>query len=114
MCHVLIIEDEPLTAMLIETLVGEIGATSCTIAATQEDAIAAAVAQPPDVITSDVRLIEGTGPLAVQAIAARIGSRPVIYITAEHQACEPRAEASIVLTKPVYPAALRRAFQQVA
>lgn len=78
MCHVLIIEDEPMIAMAIEMMVEEEGATSWDIAVTQDEAIAAALAHPPDIITSDVRLIAGTGPLAVAEIAARLGKRPVI------------------------------------
>ena len=113
MCHVLIIEDEPLIALLIEMVLEEAGATSWDIAVTQEGAIEAALAHPPDVITSDVRLIEGTGPLAVAAICARLGERPVIYITANPEACEPRMEASTIIVKPIDVAMLIRTFSEL-
>jgi CheY-like chemotaxis protein len=112
-CHVLIIEDEPLIAMLIEEMLEEEGATSLDIAATQDDAVALALAHPPDVITSDVRLLQGTGPLAVAEILTRLGHRPVIYITANPDACEPRAASSVILPKPLYAHQLRQAFQAV-
>ncbi|WP_445193906.1 response regulator [Sphingomonas sp. Tas61C01] len=113
MCHVLIIEDEPSIALLIEMVLEEAGATSCDVAVTQDDAIAAARAHPPHVITSDVRLIEGTGPLAVAAICSELGQLPVIYITANPDACEPRAEASAIIAKPIPITTLIRTFSNL-
>lgn len=110
MCHVLIIEDEPMIALLIEMLLEEAGATSWDVAVTQEEAISAALARPPDLITSDVQLLEGTGPLAVAAISEQLGERPVIYITANPDACTPRATGSVVINKPIHPDTLWRAF----
>ena len=66
MCHVLVIEDEPMIAMLIQDVLEEAGATSFAFAATEHDAVALAAAQAPAVIASDVHLLEGTGPAAVQ------------------------------------------------
>ncbi len=113
MCHVLIIEDEPLIALLIETLVEDAGATSWDIAATQEAAVAAAMARPPDLITSDVQLLEGTGPEAVASIHAALGIRPVIYVTATPDACKPLSPSSIILRKPMQAAAFTEAFREM-
>jgi CheY-like chemotaxis protein len=112
MCHVLIIEDEPMIAMAIEMMVEEEGATSWDVAVTQDEAIAAALAHPPDIITSDVRLIAGTGPLAVAEIAARLGKRPVIYVTGNPEGCTPCAPSSVVLIKPVSGPLFRQAFRE--
>jgi len=68
MCHVLIIEDEPMIAMLLQDLLEEAGATSFAFAATEQDAVTLAVQHPPRVITSDIHLLEGTGPRAVAEI----------------------------------------------
>jgi CheY-like chemotaxis protein len=111
MCHVLIIEDEPLIAMLIEMMVEDAGATSWEIAVTEEEAIAAAFAHHPDVITSDVNLLEGTGPNAVAAIHARLGVMPVIYVTATPDECHPISALSVVLSKPVQKSAFHRVFR---
>ena len=43
MCHVLIIEDEPLVAMLLRELLEDEGATSFSFADTQDSALAAAI-----------------------------------------------------------------------
>ena len=63
MCHVLIIEDEPLVAMDVEALLfADNGATSFAFAETERGAVAAALVQRPEFIISDVSLTQGTGP----------------------------------------------------
>jgi CheY-like chemotaxis protein len=113
MCHVLIIEDEPFLAMTIQEVLEDEGATSFDIAVTQADAVASAVEKRPDLITSDVRLIEGTGPAAVQEIHRRIGEVPVIFISATPEECRPCNPPGIVLGKPLRLDALERAFRRM-
>jgi CheY-like chemotaxis protein len=113
MCHVLIIEDEPFLAMTIQEVLEDEGATSFDIAVTQADAVAFAVEKRPDLITSDVRLIEGTGPAAVEEIHRRLGKVPVIFISATPEECRPCDPPGIVLGKPLRLDALERAFRQM-
>ena len=113
MCHVLIIEDEPLIAMMLQDLLEAEGATSCSVACTEQEAIASALAHPPAVITSDVKLLEGTGPQAVQAIHQRLGDVPVIFITATPESCEPCAPPGRVLGKPINDRAVAAAFHEL-
>jgi CheY-like chemotaxis protein len=82
MLHVLIIEDETLVAMDLEAMLEMEGATSFSFAHTEDGAVDAALARIPDLITSDVRLVHGTGPGAVTSIIKRHGSIPVMFITA--------------------------------
>ena len=110
MCHVLIIEDEPLVAMEIEAHLGDAGATSFDIAATEREAVELARNRPPRLITSDVRLLEGTGPEAVVRILAEFGHLPVIFITGTPEDCQPCDEPAIVLTKPIQRHQLTAAF----
>ena len=112
MCHVLIIEDEPLIAMGIQMMLEDEGATSFDFAATEEEAVAAAIAHPPELITSDVKLVTGTGPLAVQQIHSRLGEIPVIFITGTPDRCLPCDPPGIVLSKPVQECALKVAFHR--
>lgn len=114
MCHVLIIEDEPMIAMLLQDICEEAGATSFMFAATEQDAVMLAQKHRPAVITSDVHLLEGTGPQAVQRIQAEFGDVPVIFITATPADCEPCAPPGIVLTKPVDTRQMLTAFRQLA
>ncbi|MDZ7281319.1 response regulator [Sphingomonas sanguinis] len=113
MCHVLIIEDEPFIAMSIQSMLEAEGATSFDFAVTQQEAVAVALKRPPEVITSDVKLVEGTGPLAVAEIHERLGFLPVIFISATPDECRPCSPPGIVLAKPVRESELRRAFRQI-
>ena len=110
MCHVLIIEDERLIALDIEDILTRQGATSFDMVDTEQDAIDAATSRRPDVITADVVLRAGSGPTAVEAILARYGPIPTLYITGTPDVCRPTATVR-VLRKPVNETALTRAFQ---
>jgi len=96
-CHVLIIEDDPLVAVHLSMLAEDAGATSIGTADTEADAVLAAREQRPDVILSDVRLIEGTGPKAVARIYSDCGPIPVIFVTGTPEECEPCHYAAAVL-----------------
>lgn len=114
MCHVLVIEDEPMIAMLLENALEEAGATSFAFASTEQEAVQQALQHAPAVIASDVHLLEGTGPNAVQQIQAELGEVPVIFITGTPQDCRPCSPPAIVLTKPVNLAQLMTVFRQCA
>jgi CheY-like chemotaxis protein len=97
--HVLIIEDDFLTAMFLADLLGDLGFISHAFAATEDDAVAAARRQCPDLITADVRLQTGSGIAAVRAIC-REKPIPVIYVTASPGEVAHIPDA-IVVDKPV-------------
>lgn len=101
MCHALIIEDEPLIALHIADLAEEAGATTVIFAETQVTAIDAALEHKPDIILSDVQLLEGTGPAAVTAIRDALGVLPVIFITATPEAVLGLDMEAAVLVKPL-------------
>jgi CheY-like chemotaxis protein len=113
MCHVLIIEDEPLVAMAIEDILTAEGATSFVIVDTEQAAILAAVVKAPDIITSDVKLLEGIGPAAVAEIQKRLGPIPVIFITGTPEACEPCNPSASIVRKPFSDQAVVAAFHEV-
>ena len=113
MCHVLIIEDDLLIALHLQTLLEENGATSVDIADTETKAIEAAAANPPAVITSDVSLASGSGPAAVQAICEEHGVIPVIFVTGRPETCPPCGPQARLLEKPVDEVALARAFREL-
>lgn len=113
MCHVLIIEDEPMIAMLLQDLLEEAGATSFAFAATEHDAVRLAVQQRPSVITSDIRLLEGTGPRAVKQIADALGAIPVVFITASPDDVDRAEPSAAVLLEPFSSNAALAVFQNV-
>lgn len=106
--HALIIEDHPIVALLIEEHLRGFGYVSFDVAATEADAVAAARARCPDLLTSDVRLAEGCG---IAAVAAICGGRriPVVFITATAWEVRERVEGAIVVPKPFAAADLERA-----
>lgn len=114
MCHVLIIEDEPLIALDLEDLLERNGAVTFSFADGQQAAIEASRRDRPDFIMSDVSLLDGTGPLAVQAIRDEFGAIPVIFVTATPEACSPCAPPGVVFRKPLNRPAIGAAFRQMA
>ena len=113
LCHVLIIEDEPFIAMMLQDLLEEEGATSFAFATTEQGAVDAALAHPPAVITSDVKLVEGTGPHAVTRIHDTLGEVPVIFITGTPDDCRPCNPPGIILSKPMDHRAVASAFHEL-
>ncbi len=114
MCHVLIIEDEPLIAYDIEDLLLANGADTFSFAEGQQGAIDASRAIRPDFIFSDVSLTEGSGPLAVEAIQRELGDIPVIFVTATPEACLPCNPPAQIFRKPMNRAAIGAAFRSMA
>lgn len=114
MCHVLIIEDEWLIAEYLTYLAERAGATSIATACTEEEAVQAAKERTPGIIFSDVKLLVGTGPHAVQTIVSALGDIPVIFITGTPEACEPCEPPGVILGKPVDPARVMEAFRRLA
>jgi CheY-like chemotaxis protein len=113
MCHVLIIEDDPIAAADIHETLQQAGASSFDFADSERAAVEAARRARPAVITADVMLSSGYRPAAVRAIEAELGPTPVIYITASPDRCGD-AEAAAILEKPFGPAQLAAAFRAAA
>lgn len=106
--HALVIEDDPIIAMLIEDELRDIGFRSVDLAATQDEAVDAATRKCPDLVTSDGSLLAGSGTAAARHIR-RFCSVPVIFITGEPdeaRECLPDAQ---VVEKPFSIAALHAA-----
>jgi DNA-binding response OmpR family regulator len=101
----LIIEPQIFTSFMIEDALRDAGFTSIALATTEEEAIACAEADPPDLVTSAVQLRCGSGIEAVRRIRLR-QDVPVLFITqqvGEVRAGEPNA---LVVKKPFLAAHL--------
>ncbi|PXA85823.1 hypothetical protein DMC47_36555 [Nostoc sp. 3335mG] len=98
MKHVLIIEDEMLIAMHLESLIADIDDMTVDLAATESEAVQLAGMRPPSLILSDIRLAEGTGPAAVRTIREMLGPVPVIYVTGNPDQADRDAP---VIAKPI-------------
>jgi len=112
--RILIIEDEPIIAMDLEAIVGELGHQSVGIADTKDDAVRMAERLRPDLILSDIRLADGSsGVDAARDILARF-SVPIIFITAypDQLLTGQRPEPTFLITKPFKRAAVQAAVSQ--
>jgi two-component system, response regulator PdtaR len=97
--HALIIEDEFLVAISIEDSLQALGFTSFETTGTEAGAVAAAQIQMPDLITADVRLANGSGIAAIEAILQQ-RPVPVVFITGNVEMVQERMPDAIVVQKP--------------
>jgi len=99
---VLIIEDEPLIALDIQTLVEQLGHDVMTIARTHREAVRAALKRHPGLILADIQLADGSSGL--DAVNEILGTQevPVIFITAfpERFLTGQAPEPAFLITKP--------------
>lgn len=104
-CRVLIIEDEPIIALDLESLVMELGHTVVASAATRDQAVRAALAHKPGLILADINL--GDGGSGIDAVNDILSSFevPVIFITAypEKLLTGERPEPTYLIAKPFLP-----------
>ena len=112
--EILIIEDEPIIALDIETMVQELGHTLTGIARTHKEAIASARVREPGLVLADIQLADGSSGLAaVNEILASI-SVPVIFITAypERLLTGEKPEPTFLITKPFRADTVRATISQ--
>src|SRR5690606_23172641 len=111
---VLIIEDEPVIAMDIESMVRELGHTVTGIAATRDEAVALARDKAPGLVLADIQLADGSS--GIDAVKSILGSYdvPVIFITAypERLLTGERPEPAFLITKPFLPQTVKAAIGQ--
>ncbi len=106
--RVLIIEDEPIIAMLLAEVLTEQGYDVGDIAATEADAIREAARHRPDVMIVDARLRQGSGLTAVSAILEQ-GFVPHVFMSGDRLTKTVMGREAIVLQKPFQEADLLRA-----
>lgn len=101
--RVLIIEDEPIIAMDIESIVADAGHAVIGVAQTHDEAVRIGATERPDLILADIRLAdESSGIDAVNDLLARHADVPVIFITAypERFLTGDKPEPAFLITKP--------------
>lgn len=111
---VLIIEDEPLIAMDLESLVTDIGHRVIGIARTHSEAVAAVKKHKPGFVLADIQLADGSSGLeAVNEILGNIDV-PVVFITAypERLLTGDKPEPVFLITKPFQPETVKAIISQ--
>jgi CheY-like chemotaxis protein len=111
---VLIIEDEPIIAMDLETLVESQGHRVIGIAATHAEAIELMRRKRPGLILADIQLADGSSGLAAVNEIRRSVDVPIIFITAypEQLLTGERPEPAFLVTKPFRIDALKAIISQ--
>ncbi len=112
--RVLIIEDEPIIAMDIETIVRDLGHEVTGMAVTRDEAVAMAIEQRPGLVLADIQLADDSSGIdAVKDILAQF-SVPVIFITAfpERLLTGERPEPTFLITKPFQRSTVKAAISQ--
>ena len=100
---VMIIEDEAIIAMDIESIVAEMGHRVTGIAATRDQAVQLGKSDPPELILADIQLADNSSGIdAVNDLLAELGPRPVIFITAfpERLLTGDKPEPAFLISKP--------------
>jgi CheY-like chemotaxis protein len=111
--HALIIEDEPLVAMVIENMLRDHGYTSFAFAVSADEAVAAALGKCPDLITSDVMLGTSNGIDAVQEICSR-KQLAVVFVTSSANQVQERLPEYSIVQKPFSADDLMSAVQKAS
>jgi CheY-like chemotaxis protein len=112
--RVLIIEDEPIIAMDIETIVRDMGHDVTAIAVTRDEAVREAMAERPGLVLADIQLADDSSGIdAVKDILSEFPV-PVIFITAfpERLLTGERPEPTFLITKPFQRATVKAAIAQ--
>lgn len=102
---VLIIEDEPIIAMDIETLVTGLGHRVIGVARTRDEALAAVRQHTPGLVLADIQLADGSSGLDAVNDLLHDHEVPVIFITAypERLLTGEKPEPAFLITKPFQP-----------
>jgi DNA-directed RNA polymerase specialized sigma24 family protein len=102
---VLIIEDEPMIAMDLESIVEGLGHRVAGVARTHKEAMSAVEKERPGLVLADIQLADGSSGL--DAVNEMLGSIevPVIFITAypDRLLTGERPEPAFLITKPYQP-----------
>ena len=111
---VLIIEDEPIIAMDLETIVRDLGHNVTGVAVTRDEAVSQAMASRPGLVLADIQLADDSSGIdAVKDILAEFAV-PVIFITAfpERLLTGERPEPTFLITKPFQRSTVKAAIAQ--
>ena len=112
--RVLIIEDEPIIAMDIETIFRDLGHDITGVAVTRDEAVALAMEDRPGLVLADIQLADDSSGIdAVKDILAEFAV-PVIFITAfpERLLTGERPEPTFLITKPFQRSTVKAAISQ--
>ncbi len=112
--RVLIIEDESIIALDLETLVTELGHKVVGTAASKDEAVNKARMQQPGLVLADINLGEGGSGIDAVTEILRSFDIPIIFVTAypERLLTGERPEPTYLITKPFLPETIQATIGQ--
>jgi len=113
--RILVIEDEPVIALDLESLVSRLGHEVTSVARTHSDAVAAARSDKPDLILADVKLADGSSGIEAANEIMSTMDVPVVFITAypDRLLTGERPEPTFLISKPYDPEVVKAMISQV-
>jgi DNA-directed RNA polymerase specialized sigma24 family protein/CheY-like chemotaxis protein len=111
---VLIIEDEPIISLDLQSIVKEMGHKVVATATTRDEAVREARRTGPGLVLADIKLADGSSGIdAVRQILSEV-EVPIVFITAypERLLTGERPEPTFLVTKPFVPETVRVAISQ--
>ena len=109
--RILVVEDDALIGMLLADMLAAMGHVVCAVAGTQDEAVAAAQRDEPDMLIVDAWLHKGSGVAAVDQIQ-RLGFVPHIFVTGDSRGVLALKPNAVVLEKPFTEAMLAAAINR--
>jgi len=112
--NVLIIEDEPIISLDLQSIVREMGHKLVATATTRDEAVREARRTGPGLVLADIKLADGSSGIdAVRQILSEV-EVPIVFITAypERLLTGERPEPTFLVTKPFVPETVRVAISQ--
>ncbi len=100
--NVLIIEDEPLIALAIETIVKDMGHAVIGVAHTRTEALSMVAREKPGLILADIQLADGSSGIDAVSEIVAADMTPAIFITAfpERVLTGMKPEPAFLIAKP--------------
>ena len=116
--RVVLVEDELFVALHLEAVLEDLGHSVAAIVSTGEAALDEVDFHAPDLVFMDVNLGSGIDGVEAARRIVKLRELPVIFVSAYgDEATRARIEAAApgaqLIAKPVTPAALRRALEQL-
>jgi len=111
---VLVIEDEPMIAIDIETIVEDLGHRVSGVARTHAESVSLFKSSAPGLVLADIQLADGSSGLEAVNELLKLREVPVIFITSfpERLLTGERPEPTFLLTKPYRPEIVRATISQ--
>ena len=112
--NIMIIEDEALIAMDLQSLVENLGHDVQGVARTRKEAVALATEKKPGLILADIQLADGSSGIDAVNDLLNTFEVPVVFITAypERLLTGVRPEPTFLITKPYQPAMVSAVISQ--